>query len=175
MISAPFHMCVLLLSAHSSKVLILSFTRVRNSGCAVEAPVKQSGLVDQVTRVLKRERMRWEEFWLQLNTQRSSYCRTCSYRRLGTSDEEHRVSGGFASLGTIPPYYCSTSFPDWTPCTCCHSLRRQVEWKLVCDPACTAYVNATIQMQPRGVSSALVALTDQWWPQQWAKTSHFKT
>jgi hypothetical protein len=122
MISAPFHMCVLLLSAHSSKVLILSFTRVRNSGCAVEAPVKQSGLVDQVTRVLKRERMRWEEFWLQLNTQRSSYCRTCSYRRLGTSDEEHRVSGGFASLGTIPPYYCSTSFPDWTPCACCHSL-----------------------------------------------------
>ena len=27
----------------------------------------------------------------------------CSYRRLGTSDEDrHRVSGGFASLGTIP-------------------------------------------------------------------------
>ena len=86
----------------------------------------------------------------------------CSYRRLGTSDEDrHRVSGGFASLGTIPIVAVVFLMIEHHARVVAAS-RQQVEWKLVFDLAGTAYVKATIQMQPQGISSAILSRFD--WP-----------
>jgi len=107
--------------------------------------------------------MDWDEFWLQLNTQCSSYYRRCSWRRLSTSDEDrHRVSGGFASLGTIP--IVAVVFLIEHHARVAAASRQQVDGgvKISIDLAGTAYVKATIQMQPCGISSAILSRFD--WP-----------
>ena len=149
MISAPLHIRVY----YSSLLYMGKEFRMRSRNASVNNE-------DLLIRSRNASSEMWANglgwfFLLQLNTQtqRSSYSRRCSYRRLGTLDEEHRVSGGFASLGSWHhPYYCSSSFPDRTPGTrCCGfpaaggmkvsilTQRARHMWKLLFRCSRTAY------------------------------------